>query len=247
MTQDAGNIPKMPDRSERVRETIRRFESSSARPSSLMAMSDPDLFDAGLLLTDRKLSIADALKQVNVMLGGSDDAPVVARSTFYSFADRFKSLYGQVSAEYARRIARLSIEHATDSNIRDMTRVARNQLVELAAEQLVSADNIGDVEKTLAKLASIVNDAEHVQLKADKLELDRQQYERQLRETIAKLDLADKRSQRLELDNEEIKRKHRKAIENAKQETTVKASTSGGKLTEEDVLSILDRAMKGEL
>ncbi len=197
-TEHSGGGVRMPDRSERVRETIRRFESSSARPSSLMAMSDPDLFETGLLLTDRKLSIADALKQVNTMLGGTDEEPVVARSTFYVFADRFKSLYGQVGAEYARRLARLSIEQATDANIRSMTRLARHRLSELVAERLVQADEVEDIEKNLPKLAAALNDAEHVQLKADKLELERQQYERQMRETIAKLDLADKRAAEIE-------------------------------------------------
>ncbi|MEO0475954.1 MAG: hypothetical protein AAF085_08310 [Planctomycetota bacterium] len=247
MTDQAGHNLQMPDRSERVRETIRRFESTSERPSALLSMSDPDLFEAGLLLSDRSLSIADAHRKVNEMLGGTKDEPVVARSSFYRFADRFKALLGQVSAEYARRLVRLRVEDATDDNIRDMTRLSRNLLVELAAEQLVGADSIEDVEKTLTKLAAIVNDAEHVQLKADKLELDRQQYERQMRETIAKLELAEQRSKQLQLDIEAAERKHRQSIESAKQATTTKASTSGGKLTEEDVLSILDRAMKGEL
>ncbi len=177
----------------------------------------------------------------------TDEEPVVARSTFYTFADRFKSLYGQVSAEYARRIARLSIEHATDKNIRDMTRLARHRLSELVAERLVSADEVEDIEKNLPRLAAALSDAEAAQLQADKLDLARQQYERQMQETEARLDLAEQRSKRLQQQVEEAERKHRQAIENAKQATTTKASTSGGKLTEADVLSILDRAMKGEL
>ncbi|MEM9414989.1 MAG: hypothetical protein AAGA29_05855 [Planctomycetota bacterium] len=247
MTDAVADNSQMPNRSERVDETIRRFESATDRPGSLLELSTPDLFEVGLLLSDRKLSTAEAWRQTNKLLGGDDDNPVVARSTFYRFADRFKALLGQVTAEYAQRIARLSVAEATDDSIRSMTRLTRHRMVELLAEKLVTTDDVDEVLKDLPKLAMALSDAERAQHNADKVELDRLNYERRLSETEAKLDLAEQRSKRLQQQIEDAERKHRQAIESAKAATTKQAKTNRGQLTESDVLSILDQAMKGEL
>lgn len=189
MSETAGNIQRMPDRSQRVREALLRFESASQRPGSVLELADDQLFEVGLLLSDPALSIADALRKTNETLGGAE----LSKSAFYRFADRFKSLLNQVTAEYAQRIARLTVDEATDSRIHDMTRISRFRLGELIAEKLVSTDNLDEVAKVLPKLATIVADAERGKRDDEKLELDRLHYERRLSETHARLEVAEQR------------------------------------------------------
>lgn len=189
MSDTAGNIQRMPDRSQRVREALLRFESASQRPGSVLELADDQLFEVGLLLSDPSLSIADALRKTNETLDGAE----LSKSAFYRFADRFKALLNQVTAEYAQRIARLTVDEATDSRIHDMTRISRFRLGELIAEKLVSTDNLDEVAKLLPKLATIVADAERGKRDDEKLELDRLHYERRLSETHARLEVAEQR------------------------------------------------------
>lgn len=198
MSDTAGNIQRMPDRSQRVREALLRFESASQRPGSVLELADDQLFEVGLLLSDPSLSIADALRKTNETLGGAE----LSKSAFYRFADRFKALLNQVTAEYAQRIARLTVDEATDSRIHEMTRISRFRLGELIAEKLVSTDNLDEVAKVLPKLATIVADAERGKRDDEKLELDRLNYERRLSETHARLEVAEQRVAQMQLDTE---------------------------------------------
>lgn len=101
MSDVADNIPAMPERSQRVREALLRFETSTTRPSSLLALSDEHLYKIGLLLSDRELSISEAWRRANDFLDADEGgAEVLARSTFYRFAECFKALLGRVTAEY---------------------------------------------------------------------------------------------------------------------------------------------------
>lgn len=180
---------RMPMREDLVRESIARYDVLTGT-SKVLGLSEPDLLDAGLMLTDRALSTQKAWTQFNTGLNATDDDPVVARSTWYRFAERFRSVFGQVRAEYAQRIARLTVTEATDDSIRSMTRLARHRLGELVAEKLVTTDDVDEVLKDLPKLAMALADAERAQIAGEKLELDRLNYERRLSETEAKLDLA---------------------------------------------------------
>jgi chaperonin cofactor prefoldin len=203
MTEAAANIPTMPDRSQRVREALLRFEQVSDRPSTLLKLDQVTLFEVGLLLSDPKLSIAEAWRESNAVLGVAPDAePIIARSSFYRFADRFKALLGQVTAEHAQRRARLSVASATDDNVRNMTRLSRHRFVELLAEKLVSTDDLGEIEKYMSKMSALLADAERAQLAGEKLELDRLNYERLVQETRSKLEVAEQRIEQMQADAE---------------------------------------------
>ena len=136
-------------------------------------------------------------------------------------------------------MARLSVAHATDGNISAMTRLARNRLAELVAEKLVAVDSIDDVDKQVGRLASVVADAETARIKTDELGLKRQDLQRRLDESEAKLERA-----RLDLD--ERKRQLEASINAAKK--TVQGAVEGGSKSMDagDVIAILDRVMKGE-
>lgn len=96
-SEPTAHTPQMPDRSQRVREVLLRFETSTDRPSVLQSLTDEQLYEIGLLLSDRELSIADAWRESNASLGLEKQ---IARRTFYRFADKFKKLLGQVTAGY---------------------------------------------------------------------------------------------------------------------------------------------------
>ncbi|MEM9415366.1 MAG: hypothetical protein AAGA29_07815 [Planctomycetota bacterium] len=197
MTDPTPDIPRVPDRAERVRQTLLRFEHSSARPCSMMSLGDDELFEVGMLLSDRELSIADAWREVNTLLGGDRDVP---RSTFYNFADRFKSLLAQVTAEHARRRWGMSLANTNDDNIRNVSRYSRQRLLELLADKLATTDDLAEIDRYMAKMAAILADTERAQHAEDRLELDQLNYERLVRETDAKLEVAEQRIEQMQLD-----------------------------------------------
>ena len=230
----ASDIPRMPDRSQRVRETMLRFESMSRRPSSMLALDDDQLFQVGMFLSERELSISDAWLETNALLGPDEEVP---RSTFYNFADRFKSTLRQVTAEYAQRRARLSVSNATDDSIRNMTKLARHRFVELLAEKLVSTDDLAEIDRYMSKMGALLADSERAQLGEEKLELDRLNYERLVRETRAKLDLSEQRVEQMQQDAE---RKRARIDERLSQlqsriESLAKRAARGERITEEQL------------
>jgi len=180
----------MPARSELAREAVQRMDQLGLR-SQLVALDSPTLIDLVLRLNDRNAKVTDAHKWLNEQLGGTEDEPVVDDNAVYRFADHARRLYGQVRAEHARRIARLTVAHATDDNIRSMTRVAQGRLVELTAEKLVEADSFDDLGKA-------ANAAMFAVKFAQESDLSQSEHERKVRETEAKLELAETRKRTLE-------------------------------------------------
>ena len=185
MSESPADISRMPSRSDLVAEALARFDTSP-RKNSLLELDTVTLSDLGLRLTDRSSPAADAYRWLSTELGGSEDSPAVSNGAFYRFCEVFREMYDQVRAEHARQLARLNVDRATDGNITNMTRLARLRLVEMAAEELVAADGIDDVEKTVSKLAGVIADAEATQHRAGELDIKRRNLERQIEETEAK-------------------------------------------------------------
>lgn len=204
MTQAAANNLNAPTRSDRVREALMRFETCTSRPSTMLALAEEQLFEIGLLLSDPKLSISDAWQQTNDLLGaGEDGGESVSRSTFYRFADKFKKLLAQVTAEHARRKIRLTVDDATDGRITSLNRLSRHRFAELLAEKLVDTDSIEEIDSYMAKMGAFLAEAERARQADERLELDQLNYERRLSDTRSKLDLAEQRIAALQLDTEQ--------------------------------------------
>lgn len=204
MDEAASKTLEMPDRSQRVREALLRFETLTTRPSTMMALSDEQLYEIGLLLSDRELSIADALRESNASLGLEEP---ITRRTFYRFADKFKKLLGQVTAEYAQRCVRLTVANATDDNIAKLNRVSRHRYAELLAEKLVDTDDLVEIERYMGKMSSFLAEAERARQADERIELDQLDYERRLSDTRSKLDLSEHRVEQMKQDAADKKAK----------------------------------------
>lgn len=172
--------PAVPSRQELVAEAVGRLDTLGLR-SQLVKLDGRTLSDLCLRLSDRRVTVADAHRWLNEELGGSADEEVVDDNAVYRFADSFRQVYGQVRAEHARRVARLTVSHATDGRIRDMTRVSQARLAELTAEKLVEADSFDDLGKAVQAAMFAVKFAQDAG-RAD------EDLERKQRETAAKLE-----------------------------------------------------------
>lgn len=189
---------RMPTRGELVEQALSRFETVKTRSSVLTALSRPDLVDVGVWLTEPGKTIMDAWRLLNDALGKDEHDPAIPRTNFYRYSEAFLDVYAQVEAEHRRWITRLRVTDATDADTRDMTRLGRSRFVELVTEALVTSDHIADLGTDAAKIAAVLADAERAQHNQDKLELERQNLERQIRETASRLETAEQRSRLLE-------------------------------------------------
>lgn len=232
---------KMPARETLVAEAIGRLATAGLR-SQIVGIDDTTLHHLCYRLTDRTVTVADAHRWLNTELGGTEEDQVVDDNAVYRFADHYRRIYGQVRAEYAKRIARLSVNEATDDNIRDMTRVAQHRLVELTAEKLVEADNFEDVGKAVDAAMFAIKFSQDAERGAAELELKREQAESRaakLEQEVRKLELANDQAEA------ELKR-IREAASKAKQSVD-KAASKGDRFTREDVLAMVDKVIKGEV
>lgn len=134
----------MPSRAELVTESIGRLDTAGVR-SQLVELDTVTLHDLCLRITDRAVKIAEAHKWLNTELGGDDANQIVDDNAVYRFAANYRPIYDQVRAEHARRVARLSVEHATAGNVEAMHRVGMTRLVDLVTEKLVETNNIEDL------------------------------------------------------------------------------------------------------
>ncbi len=189
----------MPSREAMVDEAIARLDTLGLR-SQIVDLDTSTLRGLCLRLTDRKVTVAAAHQWLNRELGADIDhgEQVVDDNAVYRFASHFRRVYGQVRSEHAARLARLTVAHATDGNIRSMTRVAQARLVELMAARLVEADNLEDLGPGELKAVMLaVRFAQQAQQDADQLELARRQAEDRAAKLQADIDRirADQRRQ----------------------------------------------------
>ncbi|MEO0966229.1 MAG: hypothetical protein AAFY08_14060 [Planctomycetota bacterium] len=261
MTTDAPNNPTPPERAPEgvpsrprlVDEALARFEVLGIR-SRLLGLDSATLRDLGLRLVTPPRNVAAVHRWLNAELGVSDEAVAEGReageggvddNALHRFDAHFRKTYEQVRREHARRVARLTVEHATDGNIRSMTRVAQLRLVELTAEKLVEAENFDDLGKA-------VNAAMFAVKFAQDRDLAVADFERKQRETSAKLELAEKRTAKLEAEvarlNQDIEERQRRldaAVTQAKAQVAEEGEETG--IVDADtVIEILDRVMKGQ-
>ena len=243
----SGTDPKgalaMPSRHELVAEAVARLDTLGLR-SKVIDIDTATLQGLCLRLTDRTVTVADAHKWLNKELGADvekGDPQVVDDNAVYRFADHFRRIYGQVRREHANRLARLTVDHATDSNIQNMTRVARSRLAELTAEKLVGADDLDDLNRR--DIAAAL-DSVQMSLKAEydtaRLDLARKQAEDRAVKLEAEVE-------RLTLENDKRRSELQRSIEAAKKDVQSAVEGKANKsMTEDQVIAILDRVMKGE-
>lgn len=177
MTEQPSNIT-MPPRSQIVTEAVARLDVMGLR-SGVLELDTQTLIDLGLLLTDRKVTVRDAGKWLNKELNGSEDEPVVPERNLYRYADSFRRVYGQVRAEHARRIARLTVDHAGQGNVDRMSLVATQRLTDLIAEKLVETDNLEELSGTeLSAAITTLQGLAHQRIKQAELALKQAEGER---------------------------------------------------------------------
>jgi hypothetical protein len=159
----------MPPRIELVREAVARFDTAGLR-SQLLKLDTSTLENLGLRLTDREISVRQTWEWLNKDLGGTADEPAIDDNAVYRFSDHFRRLYQQVRGEHARRIARLSVDEATASNVQSMHKVANARLIELVTERLVATDNLEELEaKEVMNLIVALDAHSKVELKREEL------------------------------------------------------------------------------
>jgi hypothetical protein len=179
----------LPTRDHLVAETFARFESNKIR-SQVLDLDAVTLNALGLMLTDPKVTDQDACSWLNKELGGTEDVPVVNYKAVNRFANVFRRYYQQVRTEYVRRIARLSVDQITDSNIKEMTTLGRSLLVGRVAERLLDGGDSVDSGELL-KLAMVVRDAEKNLHETRDLQLKVEAGERREKKLVSDLENAD--------------------------------------------------------
>ena len=196
------------------------------------------------------------------LLGKGHDVP---DRNIRRFVRRFRETFKLVWGKHAD--AQIAAELAADPRFDavGLRQVNRNRIQHIIAQKLLTTtpedldpkalatfirgirlEDVREHDTESLKLAAEQSAARVAKLKAD-LALSQREAERRETKLNADLTLLEQRSKLLQQQVEEAERKHRQAIESAKAATTKKATADGGKLTEADVLSILDQAMKGEL
>lgn len=232
----------MPSKSELVTEAIARLDTQSVR-SQALGLDAPTLHGLCLRLVDRDITVKQAHRWLNTELSAPEDgsADLVDDNVVYRFAHNFRPIYEQVRVEHARRIARLTAEHATAGNVETMHRVAVSRMTELVTERLVEADNIEDLSSLeLGAMLRTIEGQSMAQFKAQELALKAAEGERKAAKLEA--DLA-----KLNLEIEERRRKVEKAAAEAKAKVERTAAAGDGKVTATEVYELIDKVMRGEL
>lgn len=245
MTQTPSSIT-MPAKPQLVAEAVARLDVLGLR-SGLMELDTRTLTDLGMQLTDRKVTVRDAGKWLNKELGGTDDEPVVPERNVYRYAENFRKVYGQVRSEHARRVARLSVENATEGNVATMAKVATQRLVDLVAEKLTETDNLEELSATeLSAAISTLDGLNKHKIKEAELALKTAEGERKAARLEADLAKMQAQLQQLQAENEAREAARRKAADTARQTLDTVSGKSGGTVTRQQVLEILDAVMKGD-
>lgn len=229
----------MPARPVLVREAIARFDTAGLR-SQLLKLDTVTLEALGALLADRKQTVADAVRWLEAELGEEGEVGV-NKNAVYRFSDHFRRLYGQVRGEHARRIARLSVEHATAGRVGAMARVAGARLVDLVTEKLLDTDDLEQLSgRELAGVIATLEGVSKADFKAQELALKTAEAEQRAQKLAAELD-------RIKLDLEQRRSRLHAAAGQAKAEADRKAQQSGhNSISREDVYRMIDQVMKGE-
>lgn len=227
---------RMPTKPELVAEAIKRFDTLGRR-SQLLELDTRTLEDLGLILVERTATISDAHRWLCKELGTDAAEDATGYKAVNRFAATFRSIYEQVRAEHARRLARLSVEQATDGNIQAMSRVGLSRLADLVAEKLVAANNLEELSST--ELTAAINTIDAIsrgEIKQQELALKVQDAERKARELESKLAEREIKLQRI-----------RQQAEAAKRQVAAQAKDDahGRTMTREDVYRLIDQVMQG--
>ncbi len=153
MAEAAANL-SMPSKVAMVDETIARFDTAGVR-SQLLALDGATLRGLGLMLTDKAVTVLEAYLWLEKECGGTVEEPAYNKNAVYRLAEHFRRIYAQVRREHAQRLARLTVEHATEGNVAAMQQVAHNRLSELLAERLVESDSLEDL--TPSELGAMIS------------------------------------------------------------------------------------------
>lgn len=203
--------------------------------SSVMKLSRPTLNELARRLVQPGEKINDAAVEWLELQGHA-----LKRSSVYRFAQRYREKFKTVWAGWADKL--VWMRKASDPNLKtdDLVDLIRNQTRVLIAREVMTSDVAELDTKRIGMYLKLVENAESAQLERAKLDLAR----RQAQDRAVKLEAE---VERLTLENDRRRRELQRAIEAAKKDVQTAVEGRADKsMTEDQVIAILDRVMKGE-
>jgi hypothetical protein len=228
MTKAAADIPQMPPKSQLVREALESMAVD--RKSKVFGIDSVTLHEFATLALRGEKFRADAIRWLRDELGDPGGEHTGSDATLYRFIEALEAAYYRQRKGFASRIARLSVDSATQGNIADMTRVGWNAAVELVTEALIATDDVEQVMKNLPKLIGTLSEAQHALDRRDKLELSERDLERRVAESEAKLALAEQRRTEIEQRLTQAQRRF-----DAEMKSLAAKKSGKSQITEEDI------------
>jgi len=205
MNTQTNTTAKMPGKIDMVIETVDSFATDKSR-STVVGIDKPLQIDLGLILIDPERPIGDGLQFLNDEIGEGH----ISQSAFYRFATEFRDRYERIVARYrsqALRIAELAIDEATAGRQDNMATVLKTQLLRLASEKAVTADDLGAFQgKQLSSVISLIDGHTRALMSAKEFELKVEEHERKAEKLEADIERikADAAAKRTRI-NEQLK------------------------------------------
>lgn len=191
-TMSGGELARIPGVLQRVREVVESYATDKS-PSSVLGFDQQTLIDLGLILVDPERAIGDGL----TWLGAEFPDEPISKSAFYRFAADFRDRYQALTAKYRRdacRLAEAAIDAVTAGGKQDdLAGVIKTQFMRLAAEGLLTADDIREFDgRTLGQMISILDSHTNVKFKLQEMQLKREDAERKATKLEADLTAKDR-------------------------------------------------------
>jgi len=227
--------PAMPSPRELVAETVDCFDVDKSK-SSVLALDRPMLIDVGLILVDRERPDLDGYQHIIEELA---DEFAVSRSAYFRWASDFRHRFSAVRQTHRQRLAKLSIEHATQGRTDDTAQLLIAQMMRLAAERAVDADDLAQLEgKELSSIIAMIDGWSRGKHNQAKLDLTQQQHEQRAEKLQAEIE-------KLQIDNEQ-RRQQLVAAEREVKAKVEEQAKQGKSFTREDVIAMISKITKGD-
>ncbi len=203
--------------------------------SSVMKLSRPKLNELGRRLLQPGQDIADAAVDWLNQIGHD-----LKRSSVYRFAQRFREVSEVVSAQMVDDYARSRAVNADAMGVTEGYENLEKQLVWIANQEIMRTRPGEAKTARLGAYLDMVSAAHKGRLDRDKLQLARDQANARAEKLQAEVD-------RLELENDKRRSELQRSIEAAKKDVQSAVEGNADKsMSEDQVIAILDRVMKGE-
>jgi len=229
-----GGMIAMPPAEELAVAAIQRL-ITEGYTSSVMKLKRATLNELGRRLIQPGETVNDAAVQW-LEAGGYG----LKKSSVYRFAQRFREVYKRIWGEWANKLIVAQMSADPNFNVAELQDLIKNRVTTLVAQEVMTCDPSELKTDRLNTALSLVIAADKGRLDRDKLDLARKQAEDRAAKLQAEVE-------RLTLENDKRRRELQRAIEAAKKDVQTAVEGQDNKsITEDQVIAILDRVMKGE-